>query len=132
MDSSSDRFRTSEKPEKSDFHGTDEAGILAASGHSHSSAACPECVHGPCQLEENKCCSLASLCMGEQGQVVEITGDASTRRRLLEMGLTRGSIVHAVRKAPLGDPVQYHLRGYALSLRRELARLVQVVPVLQS
>jgi len=129
MESSLDSFRSSAKPEKTDFHGSHRSG---QTNHAHDGAACPECVHGPCQLEENKCCSLASLCMGEQGQVVEITGDASTRRRLLEMGLTRGSIVHAVRKAPLGDPVQYHLRGYALSLRRELARLVQVVPVLQS
>jgi ferrous iron transport protein A len=75
---------------------------------------------------------MASLCMGERARVVEIQGDSPTRRRLLEMGFTRGAVVHAVRKAPLGDPVEYHLRGYGLSLRRDLARLIRVAPLASS
>jgi len=93
---------------------------------------CTECEQVNCVLHSTQRCSLAAMCMGDRAQIIEITGDAPTRRRLLEMGLTRGAIVHAVRKAPLGDPVEYHLRGYGLSLRRDLARLVQVVPVRDS
>jgi ferrous iron transport protein A len=59
---------------------------------------------------------------------VRVSGAPELRRRLLEMGLCNGVRVVVVRHAPLGDPIEFHLRGYNLSLRREQARHVEVMP----
>ncbi len=56
------------------------------------------------------------------------SGDAELRRRLLEMGFCNGASVEVVRRAPLGDPIEFRLRGYHLSLREEQAAHVQIVP----
>jgi Fe2+ transport system protein FeoA len=61
---------------------------------------------------------LAKLIPGEYGRIISVGGPAEVRHRLLEMGLTRGTMVHLVRVAPLGDPVELHVRGYRLSVRR--------------
>ncbi len=58
---------------------------------------------------------------GSSARVCGVTGDISLRRRLLEMGLTRGVAVDVVRRAPLGDPIELKVRGYLLSLRAEQA-----------
>jgi ferrous iron transport protein A len=58
--------------------------------------------------------------------VVSVGGDPDVRRRLLEMGFCNGANVEVVRRAPLGDPIEFRLRGYSLSLREEQARFVQV------
>jgi Fe2+ transport system protein FeoA len=71
-------------------------------------------------------CSLAQLGVGCCGKVLSVSGDADLRRRLLEMGLCGGATVECVRKAPLGDPIEYKIRGYLLSLRGEQARCVTV------
>jgi Fe2+ transport system protein FeoA len=73
-------------------------------------------------------CTLSELAVGKRGQVIAVTGDAELRRRLLEMGFCNGATVEVVRRAPLGDPIEYRLRGYCLSLRREQAKHVRVVP----
>ncbi len=62
---------------------------------------------------------LSELEPGEKGVVTKVTGDPALRRRLLDMGLVRGTVVEVVRKAPLGDPIEFLLKGYNLSLRRE-------------
>lgn len=69
---------------------------------------------------------LSKLPVGASGVVVGVDGDAELRRRLLEMGFCNGASIEVVRKAPLGDPVEYRLRGYHLSLRQEQARHVKV------
>jgi len=71
-------------------------------------------------------CLLSELHVGHHGQVIEINGDPELRRRLLEMGLCTGVSVQAVRRAPLGDPIEFLVRGYHLSLRDEQARHVRV------
>jgi ferrous iron transport protein A len=71
-------------------------------------------------------CILSELAVGRQGQVISVAGDADLRRRLLEMGFCNGATVEVVRRAPLGDPIEYRLRGYCLSLRREQAKHVRV------
>src|SRR5438067_13937661 len=64
-------------------------------------------------------CSLNQLGIGCRGCVVAVGGDPDVRRRLLEMGFTQGANVEVVRRAPLGDPIEFRLRGYHLSLRNE-------------
>jgi len=70
--------------------------------------------------------SLADLAVGGQAQVASVQGDTELRRRLLEMGFVNGVEVTVVRRAPLGDPIEFRLRGYNLSLRRDQARHVHV------
>lgn len=74
--------------------------------------------------------SLDRLRSGQQGRVTAVQGHRALRRRLLEMGLSPGVTVEAVRRAPLGDPIQFLVRGYHLCLRREDARhiLIRVEP----
>ncbi len=62
-------------------------------------------------------------------RIVRVHGDGELRRRLLDMGLTPGTIVKLVRMAPLGDPMQLCLRGYRLSLRQEAARDIEIEPL---
>jgi Fe2+ transport system protein FeoA len=72
--------------------------------------------------------SLSELEVGESGRVVAVDGDRQVKRRLLEMGLLPGTRVDVVRVAPLGDPVELRLRGYALSIRRVEASRIQITP----
>src|SRR4051794_9507151 len=71
-------------------------------------------------------CSLNKLGVGCQGQVVAVGGDDHMRRRLMEMGFCNGAMVEVIRRAPLGDPIEFRLRGYHLSLRSEQAEFVQI------
>jgi len=73
-------------------------------------------------------CALSDLTVGSRGRVVGVGGDAELRRRLLEMGFCNGVTVDVIRRAPLGDPIEFRLRGYCLSLRQEQAQHVRVVP----
>jgi ferrous iron transport protein A len=70
--------------------------------------------------------TLATLQESQRARIQSIVGEIGTRRRLLEMGLCPGVMVELVRRAPLGDPYEFRVRGYLLSLRREQARLVMV------
>jgi ferrous iron transport protein A len=69
---------------------------------------------------------LADLTPGESGKVSRVGGVAEVRHRLLEMGLTSGTPVRLVRVAPLGDPIELHVRGYRLSLRKAEAARVYI------
>jgi ferrous iron transport protein A len=70
--------------------------------------------------------SLADLAPGCEGIVLDVTGRDPTSRRLLDLGLIRGTAVRVLRRAPLGDPVVYELRGYRLCLRHADAARVQM------
>lgn len=63
---------------------------------------------------------------GESGVVVNTRGEGWTRKRLLDMGVTKSAPLTFKKSAPLGDPVEVVVRGYALSLRRKEAELVDV------
>ena len=79
---------------------------------------------------------LSEVAVGEKGRVTRVTegggaaggaGGAAAdalRRRLMDMGIVKGAEVEVVRRAPLGDPVEFLLRGYNLTLRREEAENV--------
>ena len=86
-------------------------------------AACPfPCAAPGCELT----CQLAALPIGGSGRVASVTGDLDVRRRLLEMGFCNGATVEVIRRAPLGDPIEFRLRGYHLSLRRDQANHVLI------
>ena len=70
---------------------------------------------------------LSELKPGEKGVISKVIGDREIRRRLLDMGLTRGTEIIVVRKAPLGDPVEFLLKGYNLSLRKRESENVYVL-----
>jgi ferrous iron transport protein A len=70
--------------------------------------------------------TLAEIGAGQTARVETVTGSDTITLRLLEMGLTPGCEVHFVAKAPLGDPLEFDLRGYRLSLRRTEASRVHV------
>jgi len=69
---------------------------------------------------------LADLPLGSQGRVVRVTGNDEISLRLLEMGLTPGVEVRFVGRAPLGDPLEFEVRGYRLSIRRSEAARVEI------
>jgi ferrous iron transport protein A len=73
---------------------------------------------------------LSELTAGERGRVIGYQrGDRSYREKLLAMGLTPGTEFSVVRLAPLGDPVEINVRGYAVSLRKGEAQLLRVEKV---
>ena len=66
--------------------------------------------------------------VGQTFEVVKVHGEGSSlRRRLLDMGITPKTQVTLVRCAPLGDPIELNVRGYALTLRKADAQLVEVM-----
>jgi len=69
---------------------------------------------------------LTELKPGEKGRVVKVGGSGAIHRRILDMGVVSGSEIEVERVAPLGDPVEFNLLGYHLSLRREEARNIYV------
>lgn len=70
--------------------------------------------------------SLNQLTPGQTATIVRVGGRASARRRLLEMGLVRGETILVNRVAPFGDPVEFTIKGYHLSLRRHDAANIEV------
>ena len=70
--------------------------------------------------------TLSDLQPAQRGRICEVKGAGALRRRLLDMGVVPGAEIEVVRIAPLGDPVEYRVRGYRLLLRRTEAALVMV------
>ena len=70
----------------------------------------------------------AELGVGESGRVVRVVGTDDISRRLLEMGFTPGVEVRRLGAAPLGDPLEFELRGYRLSLRKSEAQHIEIDP----
>ena len=70
--------------------------------------------------------SLREVAVGRTARVVKIHGEGALKRRLMDMGLTRGIEVRVRKVAPLGDPIEVTLRGYELSIRKADAALVEV------
>ena len=70
---------------------------------------------------------LADLHTGECGVIVKVAGHGGFRKRIVEMGFVKGKTVKVIHNAPLRDPIEYEIMGYKVSLRREEARLIDVV-----
>ena len=64
--------------------------------------------------------------IGEIVKVVRLCGEGAVKRRIMDMGITKGTEVYVRKVAPLGDPVEVRVRGYELSLRREDAVMILV------
>ena len=73
--------------------------------------------------------TLAELKIGQSAKILAVNGEGALRRRLLDMGLTPRTEVMVRKVAPMGDPIEVHLRGYELTLRKEDAQRIQNVPV---
>ena len=72
---------------------------------------------------------LSELAPGARARIVRVHGKGETTRRIVDMGVTRGSIVVVEKMAPLGDPMQVKIKGYHLSLRRDEASRIAVEAV---
>ena len=70
--------------------------------------------------------TLKDVKVGETAVVVRLHGEGAVKRRIMDMGLTRGTEVHVRKVAPLGDPVEVTVRGYELSLRKDDAEMIEV------
>lgn len=70
--------------------------------------------------------TLDCLKVGASGVITRVGGEGALRRRLLDMGLTPKTCIMVRKVAPMGDPVELHLRGYELTLRLEDAREIEI------
>lgn len=77
-------------------------------------------------INEENWLSLNQLTVGEKARVIGIHGQGAVKRRLMDMGLTKGVDLLVRKMAPLGDPIEINLRGYELTLRKNEAELVLV------
>ena len=64
--------------------------------------------------------------IGETVQVVKIHGEGAVKRRIMDMGITKGVSIYVRKVAPLGDPVEITVRGYELSLRKADAETIEI------
>lgn len=70
--------------------------------------------------------TLKNVKVGETVSVTRIHGGGPTKRRIMDMGLTRGVTVYVRKVAPLGDPMELTVRGYELSIRKADAEMIEV------
>ena len=64
--------------------------------------------------------------VGQTVKVVKLHGEGAVKRRIMDMGITKGVEVYVRKVAPLGDPVEVNVRGYELSLRKADAEMIEV------
>lgn len=64
--------------------------------------------------------------VGDTVRVVKLCGDGAVRRRIMDMGITRGVQIYVRKVAPLGDPIELNIRGYELTIRKADAEMIQV------
>lgn len=70
--------------------------------------------------------TLKNAKVGDTAKVVKLHGEGAVKRRIMDMGLTKGVEVHIRKVAPLGDPVEVTVRGYELSIRKADAEMIEV------
>ena len=70
--------------------------------------------------------TLREVKIGETVKVVKLHGEGAVKRRIMDMGVTKGIEVYVRKVAPLGDPVEVTVRGYELSLRKADAEMIEV------
>lgn len=70
--------------------------------------------------------TLKEVKVGNTVSVVKLHGEGAVKRRIMDMGITKGVEVYVRKVAPLGDPVEVNVRGYELSLRRADAEMIEV------
>ena len=70
--------------------------------------------------------TLKDVKVGQTVSVVKMSGSGAVKRRIMDMGITKGTELYIRKVAPLGDPVEISLRGYELSVRRADAEMIEV------
>ena len=70
--------------------------------------------------------TLKDVKVGEKTRVIKVHGQGALKRRIMDMGVTKGVEIYERKLAPLGDPIEINVRGYELSLRKEDASLIEV------
>ena len=70
--------------------------------------------------------TLRETAIGDTVKIVKVHGEGAVRRRIMDMGITKGAEVTVRKVAPLGDPIEVTVRGYELSLRKADAEMVEV------
>ena len=70
--------------------------------------------------------TLKEIPVGSEAKVVKLHGEGALRRRIMDMGITKGVELYVRKAAPLGDPIEISVRGYELSLRKADAEMIEV------
>ena len=70
--------------------------------------------------------TLKEVPVGSTAKVVKIHGEGAVKRRIMDMGITRGVDIYVRKVAPLGDPIEITVRGYELSIRKADAEMIEV------
>ena len=70
--------------------------------------------------------NLREVRVGQTAKVIKVHGEGPVRRRIMDMGITKGQVIHVIRVAPLGDPMEITVRNYELSVRKADAEMIEV------
>ena len=70
--------------------------------------------------------TLREVQVGQSAKVVKLHGTGPVKRRIMDMGITKGQTIHVIRVAPLGDPMEITVRNYELSVRKADAEMIEV------
>ena len=70
--------------------------------------------------------TLKDIKVGHKAKVVKLNGEGAVKRRIMDMGITKGIEIYVRKVAPLGDPMELNVRGYELSLRKADAEMIEV------
>ncbi|MBQ9921765.1 MAG: ferrous iron transport protein A [Clostridia bacterium] len=70
--------------------------------------------------------TLKDLKVGERSRVVKLHGEGAVKRRIMDMGITKGTEIYVRKLAPLGDPMELTVRGYELSIRKADAEIIEM------
>ena len=70
--------------------------------------------------------TLREVKVGQTAKVIKLNGTGPVKRRIMDMGITKGQLVQVIRVAPLGDPIEVTVRGYELSIRKADAEMIEV------
>lgn len=71
-------------------------------------------------------CTLKDVKIGGTATVLKLNGEGALKRRIMDMGITKGTEIYVRKTAPFGDPIEIHVRGYELSLRKADAAMIEV------
>lgn len=70
--------------------------------------------------------TLKDVAVGQTAKVKRLNGEGAVKRRIMDMGITKGTDVFVRKVAPLGDPIELTVRGYELSIRKEDAAMIEI------
>ena len=70
--------------------------------------------------------TLKNVKVGKRVRVLKVRGEGAVKRRIMDMGITKGVEIYVRKVAPLGDPIEINVRGYELSLRKADAEMIEV------